>query len=102
MPPIVPDKIMLNLRLPIGQGMIAMEPSDTVEQVLEKACAKIRRTDPKRKDVPDQYLIKETGRQSFMMGNEPMLHYDSVRNMICAGRPLQLSLVDKVNKKKKK
>jgi hypothetical protein len=58
MPPVVPEKIMINLRLPIGQGMIAMEPSDTVEQVLEKACAKIRRTDPKRKDVPDQYLIK--------------------------------------------
>lgn len=58
MPPVVPEKIMINLRLPIGQGMIAMEPSDTVEQVLEKACAKIRRADPKRKDVPDQYLIK--------------------------------------------
>jgi hypothetical protein len=31
-----------------------------------------------------------------MLGNEPMLHYDTVRNMICAGLPVQLSLVEKV------
>ena len=95
MPPVVPKKIMISLRLPIGQGMVAMEPSDTVEQVLEKACAKIRRTDPKRKDTPEQYLIKETGRQSFMLDRLPMLRYDYVRNQICAEKPVLLSLVDK-------
>lgn len=99
MPPVVPDSIMVSLRLPVADQnatTILVSPNETVQQVLEKACAKIRRLDPRRKDVPDKCLLKDTGRQSFLLGDTPFIRYDYVRSMICADKPVCVTLLDKI------
>jgi hypothetical protein len=80
-----------------SSSLIQLLPSDTVEQVIEKAVAKLRKMDPTQSNAqPSTFLIKETGRQSFLLNDTPILRYDIVRSQICADKPVALSLVNKV------